>query len=116
LFDFRRPQFPSESNYPDVDPVIFCLDNQSEFTKEPLDLPAPSLLLCHHLKLLIESNLTSSGLVHQAIPSEISSEKDQQSISQHASDFVNQDGPLDMDTVGSMNHSSSASRKHDTTD
>ncbi|XP_047061650.1 uncharacterized protein LOC124668587 isoform X1 [Lolium rigidum] len=115
-FDFRGPQFPSESNYPDVDPVIFCLDNQSEFTKEPLDLPAPSLLLCHHLKLLIESNLISSGLVHLAIPSEISSEKDQQSISQHASDFVNQDGPLDMDTIGSMNHSSSASRKHDTTD
>jgi hypothetical protein len=81
-----------------------------------MDPAAPSLLLCHHLKLLIESNMTSDGLVHQAVPSEISLEEDHQSISQPISDLVNQSGPLDMDTVGFVNQSCSASRKHDTTD
>ncbi|CAM0879995.1 unnamed protein product [Alopecurus aequalis] len=114
--DVRGPQFLSESKYPDVDPVIFCLDNQSEFTRKQMDLAAPSLLLCHHLKLLIESNLTSNVLVHQAVTSEISSEEGQQPISQHTSDLVNQAGPLDMDTIGFINHSSSASKKRDTAD
>lgn len=115
-FDDRGPQFLSESNYPDVDPVIFCLDNQSDFTKKHMDPAAPSLLLCHHLKLLMESNLAPNGLVHQAVPSEISLEEDWQSISQPTSDLVNQVDPLYMDTVGFVDHSSSARRKHDTTD
>uniref|UniRef100_A0ACD5VPH9 Uncharacterized protein n=1 Tax=Avena sativa TaxID=4498 RepID=A0ACD5VPH9_AVESA len=114
--DVQGSRFLSESNYPDVDPVVLCLDDQSGFTKKHMDLTPPSLLLCHHLKLLIESNLTSNDLVHQAVPSEISSEEDQQSISQHTSDLVNQAGPLDVDTVGFINHSNSASGKHGTAD
>lgn len=106
--DVRVPQFRSELSYPDVDPVIFCLDGQSEFAKKHMDVvdvvAAPLLLLCHHLKLLIESNLTSDGSAHQAAPASGIS-----SLNANSST----DWPLDMGTVGFISHSNHSSRKQD---
>ncbi|KAM3347673.1 hypothetical protein ACQJBY_021546 [Aegilops geniculata] len=93
--DVQEPQFCSESNYPDADPVIFCLDNQSECTQNHVDVAAAR----HHLKLLTETNLTSNAVVHQAAPSEISVEENQQSISQHRSALVKQACSLETGTV-----------------
>ncbi|KAG8053171.1 hypothetical protein GUJ93_ZPchr0001g30349 [Zizania palustris] len=126
--DARDSRFFSELKYSDVDPVIFCLDKSSESAQNHLDVAAaPSLLFFHHLKLLSETHSTSNDF-----PASISStlEEDQQSLSQHTYDLVHlaapasevcsvyvgpsTDGPLDMGTVGCINHSSSGSRELNT--
>ncbi|XP_062192320.1 uncharacterized protein LOC133895542 [Phragmites australis] len=127
-FDLRDTQFLVESNYSDIDPVICCLDSRCECGQNDLDVAtAPSLLLCHHLKLLTESNLTNGS--QQSMPFTLD-ENQQQSTAQHTSDPVHPaapasgicsfnfgsstDGPLNMGTALCKNHSSSASREFNT--
>ncbi|KAG8045877.1 hypothetical protein GUJ93_ZPchr0008g13336 [Zizania palustris] len=123
--DARDSQFFPASKYSDVDPVIFCLNVQSESAQNHLDVAAaPSLLFFHHFKLLSETDSTSNSF---PVSMSFALEEDQQSLSQHTSDLVHlsapasQDcsvyvspstaGPLDMGTVGCIDHSSSASRE-----
>ncbi|XP_062194649.1 uncharacterized protein LOC133897821 isoform X2 [Phragmites australis] len=90
-FDLRDTWFLLESNYSDINPVICCLDARCEFPLNDLDVvAAPSLLLCRHLKLLTESNLTNGS--HQSMTFTLDKDK-QQSTAQHTSDPVHPAAP-----------------------
>uniref|UniRef100_A0A0A9CRK8 Enhancer of polycomb-like protein n=1 Tax=Arundo donax TaxID=35708 RepID=A0A0A9CRK8_ARUDO len=121
-YDLLDTQFLPESNYSDV---ICCLDERCGFDQNELDVAAaPSLLLCHHKKLHIESNSTSCS--QQSLSSTLI-EDQQQSTSQHTSDTVHSaasasgfcplniisstDGPLDRDNASCTKHSSSSIRE-----
>lgn len=120
-YDLQVAGFLPESNYSDIEPVICYLDEQRKFAQNVLDVTtAPSLLLCNHLKLVIESASTNGS---QESISLALDEGPQQLVTEHTSDTVHPapprvcslnlgsspDSPLDMASASCANQSSSAS-------
>ncbi|ONM29421.1 Enhancer of polycomb-like transcription factor protein [Zea mays] len=122
-FDVQESVFLPESNYSDIKPAICCLDDRCKFTQSFLDMTtAPSVLLWHHRKMLMESNSTNGS---QQSMSCALDEDHQQLVTEHASDTVchaplqvcslnlgsSPYSPLDMVSASCANPSSSTSRE-----
>ncbi|PAN32573.1 hypothetical protein PAHAL_5G497400 [Panicum hallii] len=124
-FDVQEADFLSESNYSDIGPVIYCLDEQCKFSHNMLDVTtAPSLLLCHHLKSLTE--ISSINGSQQSISFAL--DENQELVTEHVSGTVRHapprvcllnlgsspDSPLDMASTSCTDQTSSASRESKT--
>ena len=88
-FDVQEADFLSESKFSDIDPVVYCLDEQCKFAHNMLT--APSLLLCHHLKSL--SEISSVNNSQQSISFALD-ENQQQLVTGHASGTVRHAPPI----------------------
>ncbi|GJN32227.1 hypothetical protein PR202_gb20717 [Eleusine coracana subsp. coracana] len=123
--DLWNTKFLKESNCSDMSPVICYF---YERCQNDLNMAtAPSPLLCQHLKLVTEGNLTNGS--QQSISFTLDKDK-QQSEEQHRSDTIHpscpasgvcplnlgssSDGLLDMDTARSKNLSSSGNQEFST--
>ncbi|KAJ1282298.1 hypothetical protein BS78_03G040800 [Paspalum vaginatum] len=117
-FDVQVADFLPESNYSDIEPVIFCLDEQFKCDKNVQDVATATSLLCQHLKLLGNSTNGSQRFMSLALD-----EGQQRLVTEHTSDTVHHaphsvfslnlgsspDSPLDMASASCPNQSSSAS-------
>ncbi|OEL34268.1 hypothetical protein BAE44_0004713 [Dichanthelium oligosanthes] len=125
-FDVQEADFLPESKFSDIGPVICCLDEQCKFAQNVLDVTtAPSLLLCHHLKSLTESNSTNGS--QHSISLALDGNQ-QQLVTEHASGTVRHvppsvcslnlgsspDSPLDMASASCTDQTSSSSREFKT--